>query len=126
MSNVRPTHKDADVSPEELIRQAFGAYESNDRDMIEAVLARDLTFTSPQDDHIDRATYFERCWPNAAAFKSVTIERIFAEGDEAFATYVAEMKDGRRFRNTEFYKFNGPHICAITVYFGRTLGYGQD
>src|SRR5436305_12044197 len=47
-------------------RDSYRAYETGDRDLIESVLADDFTFYSPPDPGLDRAQYFERCWPNAA------------------------------------------------------------
>jgi ketosteroid isomerase-like protein len=40
----------------QLARDAYGAYESGDRSVIEKLLAEDLTFYSPPDPGIDRAT----------------------------------------------------------------------
>ena len=46
----------------DIIRAVFAAYLANDRSAIEHALADDFRFTSPYDDHIDKATYFERSW----------------------------------------------------------------
>ena len=54
-----------------LARRCFETYQTRDREALEGLLADDFTFTSPYDDHIDRATYFVRCWPNAGTFDSV-------------------------------------------------------
>ena len=48
-----------------LARDAYGAYESGERRVLEELLTDDFTFYSPPDPGIDRATYFQRCWPNA-------------------------------------------------------------
>src|SRR5580700_6762725 len=50
-----------------LIRRYYQAYEDDDRVAIEQLLHPGFTFTSPSpdDDRIDRATYFERCWTSA-------------------------------------------------------------
>jgi hypothetical protein len=114
------------MSIEESVHRYLGAYEDDDRAMIESVLSQELVFTSPQDDHIDYGAYFTRCWPNARDMRKVNIEKIFAEDGEAFVQYQIEMHSGKRFRNVEFLKFNGPKICAITVYFGRALGWGEE
>ena len=42
----------------DLIRKCYAAYETNDRKAVENILSDDFTFSSPLDDHIDRATYF--------------------------------------------------------------------
>jgi len=105
----------------DLIRRCFTAYQLKDRSMIEPLLSDDLTFSSPRDDHIDRATYFERCWPNTAKFRKFHIEKLFVEGDEAFVRYVWEPFDGNPFRATEFFRAKDGKIVEIDVYFGRTL-----
>lgn len=105
----------------DLVRFCFTAYETKDRALIESLLAPDFTFSSPIDDHISRATYFERCWPNSEHLRAFRIEKLFAEGDEAFVTYEAESTDGSRFRNTEFFKAADGKIREVTVYFGSDL-----
>ena len=45
-----------------IIRAIFAAYLANDRKAVENHLTDDFRFTSPYDDAIDKATYFERCW----------------------------------------------------------------
>ena len=68
----------------EIIRAIFAAYMSNDRKAVEDALAEDFRFTSPYDDEIDKATYFERCWRNSDWIERHELEKIFVEGDEAF------------------------------------------
>jgi len=50
--------------PIDIARRCYQAYIDGDRAAIEPLIAEDFTFTSPRDNRIDRATYFERCWPN--------------------------------------------------------------
>ena len=50
------------ASKPEIIRAIFAAYLSNDRKAVEDAFTDDFRFTSPYDDGIDKATYFERCW----------------------------------------------------------------
>jgi ketosteroid isomerase-like protein len=102
----------------ELIRALFAAYMSNDRKAVEKSFTEDFTFTSPYDDAIDKATYFERCWRVADWIERQQLEKIFVEGDEAFVTYAVVTKEGKRFRNTEFFRFEGDKIRSIDVYFG--------
>jgi hypothetical protein len=80
----------------------------------------DFSFTSPYDDRIDKATYFERCWRVPDWIERQQLEKILAEGDEAFGTYEVVTKEGKRFRNTEFLRFDGDKIRSIDVYFGAT------
>ena len=90
----------------------------SDRKVVEDKLADDFHFTSPYDDQIDKATYFERCWKDTGWIARHDIERIFVAGDEAFVTYLCLARDGRSFRNTEFFTFEGGKVRRIEVYFG--------
>src|SRR4051812_24288126 len=103
----------------QLARDAYGAYVSGDRSVIEALLAEDFIFYSPPDPGIDRATYFERCWPNAGTFRAFEFKRLEEIGDEGLVTYESTKTDGRRFRNTEIHTFDGDdRMCRTEVYFG--------
>lgn len=105
----------------QLVRDAYGAYESGDRRVIEELLSEDLTFYSPADVGIDRASYFDRCWPNAAMIKDIELTRLVEAGDEVIVTYESTRNDGSRFRNTEVLTFDGAKIRKVEVYFGWNL-----
>jgi hypothetical protein len=104
-----------------IARAMYGAYESGDRSVAERHLSDDLVFSSPADVGIDRATYFERCWPNAGNIDAYSFERLFEHGDEVVVTYEATRTDGTRFRNTEVLTFSGDQISRVEVYFGWNL-----
>ena len=106
---------------QELVRQSYRAYESGDRSLIEPLLADDFTFFSPPDPGIDRARYFERCWPNAGHVDAFDIVRLIESADEVVVTYEATRSDGTRFRNTEVFTFAGDAISRVEVYFGWDL-----
>lgn len=101
-----------------IIRALFAAYMASDRAAVESAFSADFCFTSPLDDRIDRATYFERCWRVSDWIARQQLERIVVDGDAAFVTYQCVAKDGRSFRNTEFFVFDGDRIRSIDVYFG--------
>jgi ketosteroid isomerase-like protein len=105
----------------DLARIYFAAYESKDRAAIDGVLSDDFTFSSPRDDHIDRTTYFERCWPNSAKIRTITIEKLCEQGSDVFVRYRQELITGAEFRNTELLRFAGDKIAEVDVYFGRTI-----
>jgi ketosteroid isomerase-like protein len=105
----------------QLARDAYGAYESGDRSVIEKLLTEDFTFYSPADVGIDRARYFERCWPNAELIKDFEFKRLVEAGEEVIVTYESTKTDGRRFRNTEILTFAGDKISKTEVYFGWDL-----
>jgi ketosteroid isomerase-like protein len=104
-----------------LVRNAYGAYESGDRRALEELLRREFRFSSPADVDIARATYFERCWPNAETIARYDFVRLAELGDEVVATYEATKTDGRQFRNTEIFRFDGDRIARTEVYFGWNL-----
>jgi ketosteroid isomerase-like protein len=106
----------------QLARDAYRAYETGDRSVLEELLSEDFTFFSPPDPGIDRETYFERCWPNAELIESFEFKRLVEAGDEVIVTYESRKTDGRRFRNTEVLRFEGGKISRTEVYFGWDLG----
>ena len=107
--------------PLDLARASFDAYIAKDRAAIEAILADDFHFTSPYDNRIDRAAYFEICWANSKSIKTFEILATAETDDKAFVTYVGENIDGHRFRNTEVYSVKDGKIVEVEVYFGWTV-----
>ena len=108
-------------SKADVIRMCFAAYKSKDRKTVEGLLSDDFHFTSPYDDEIDRAAYFERCWPNAGRIAAFRFDRLLEAGDEVVVTYECETTEGKRFRNTEVLTFTGDKIRKVEVYFGWNL-----
>lgn len=104
-----------------VVRDVYGAYASGDRQLVEEAMGEDLVFYSPPDPGIDRATYFERCWPNSETIETFEFVRLVEIGDEVLVTYESTKSDGRRFRNTEILRFDGEQISQVEVYFGWNL-----
>jgi ketosteroid isomerase-like protein len=111
-------------SRSDTVRAIFAAYLAGDRQAVEDRLSEDFRFTSPYDDEIDKATYFERCWRGSDWIERHQLEKIVADGDEVFVTYQCVAKGGKRFRNTEFFSFRGDKVKRIDVYFGATYENG--
>ena len=112
------------MSPDrlQLARDAYRAFETGDRALIESLLTDDFVFYSPPDPGIDRDEYFERCWPNAGLIESYEFKRLVEVGDdEVLVTYEATKTDGKRLQNTEVLTFQGDRICRAEVYFGWDL-----
>jgi ketosteroid isomerase-like protein len=103
----------------DLVRSYFKYYMTVDRSAMEAQLADDFTFTSPYDDHIDRAAYFERCWPNAGTFEYHDIKTIVVDGEQCFVVYEGKAKSGNAFRNTELMRIVDGRLRSVEVFFGR-------
>jgi ketosteroid isomerase-like protein len=121
MPTTYPRGDTTHVDHIETVKAAFTAFATADRDRIERLLAEDLTFSAPPDVGIDRATYFERCWPGAGSIRRFDYVRLVEVGEEVLVTYEATREDGTRLRNTEIYGFRGERIVAIEVYFGWDL-----
>jgi len=103
----------------ETVRACFASYIEQDHDAAERLLADDFVFTSPQDDHIDRATWFERCFPTTARLASYDLlEVVPTGGDDVFALYEYELSAGGRYRNTEVHTVRDGQIHEVQVFFG--------
>lgn len=102
-------------------RAAYRAFAAGERDVIEGLFAPSYVFYSPPDPGIDRAAYFEKCWPNSANIAAFEFVRLIESGDEVVITYEATRVDGSRFRNTEVLSFEGAKIVKTEVYFGWDL-----
>ncbi len=102
-----------------VVRAAFEAYRSQDLDAEERLLAHDFVFTSPQDDHIDKAAFLERCFPTADRFASQEIVEIVDVGpDGVFMLYEYELRDGARHRNVEHVTVRDGQLVETQVFFG--------
>jgi ketosteroid isomerase-like protein len=111
---------------EKMIKDYYAAYEKKDSVMLNSLLAEGFVFLSPNDDHIDLKTYYERCWPNCVNIKRFDIEKLMVDGDDAFVTYNGWTNDGRVFRNTEYFKFKDGKIKENACYFGPGISYPNN
>lgn len=111
---------------EKLIRDYYTAYEKKDSTLINSILAESFVFNSPVDDHINLKTYKEKCWPNCGNTKKFEIEKMILDGDAAFVTYNGYTNDGKLFRNTEYFKFQGGKIIENSCYFGPGVNYPNN
>jgi hypothetical protein len=102
-----------------LIRRYYEAYDNSDRSMIESTLHAQFTFSSPNDDdNIDQAVYFARCWPNHEAITHFTLLDVCADNDFALVRYHASTLDGAGFSNVERFEFREDLIAHVDCYFG--------
>lgn len=102
-------------------RAMYEAFAAGDRSFIEATLADDFAFFSPVDVGLDRAGYFERCWPGSGGGQTFEFVRVIESGDEVIVTYEMTKPGGGGGRNTEVLTFSGDRISAAEVYFGWDL-----
>jgi SnoaL-like domain len=111
------------VSPDrtQIARHLYTAFAEGDRDFVESVLSDEFTFSSPLDVGLDRAGYFECCWPGAGQGQQFEFVRLIQSGDEVVVSYEMTRPDGGRGRNTEILTFDGEKIMRAEVYFGWNL-----
>ncbi len=103
----------------ELARDFYRAFAAGDRKFAERILAEDFSFSSPVDVGLDRAGFFERCWPGAGrVVQDFEFVRLLESGDQVIVTYVMRRNDGGRGRNTEVLTFRGEKLIGAEVYFG--------
>lgn len=104
---------------EDVVRRNFASYVGGDRATAESLIDEDFVFTSPQDDHIDRATFFERCFPTSDRFVCQEVKRVAATGDDVFVMYEYQLREtGERYRNAELLTVRGGRIVEAQVFFG--------
>ncbi len=97
----------------------FDAYLAQDRAAAEELVSEKFVFTSPQDDHIDRAAFFETCFPTADRLRSQEILEVVDNGaDGVFILYEYELKTGERHRNVEFINVREGRLVETQVFFG--------
>ena len=112
--------RDANV---EVARGLLAAYRDQDRARAETLVADELTFTSPQDDHIDRHAYFEQCFPTADRFTSQTLLYAVAlDDDSVLIAYEYALQNGERYRNVEIITVDHGKAVRIQVFFGGSAG----
>lgn len=101
------------------VRAMFESYLAQDRRAAERLLAERFTFTSPQDDHIDRATFLDVCFPTADRLSSQELVHVTAtDGDDVFVMYDYTLKTGERHRNVELLTVRKGRIVETQVFFG--------
>ena len=106
------------MSPLAIVRACLQAYVDKDRSAIEALIAREYHFTSPIDNALDRATYFEICWANNQSIARFDFISGAETADRAFVVYEGHTTSGRVFRNCEMHTVRDGKLVSTEVYFG--------
>ena len=106
------------MSKADTVRALFASYMAQDREAAARLIADTFVFTSPQDDHIDRAAFFERCFPTADRTVWQELRHVVpTDGDDVFVMYEYELKTGERHRTTEILTVRGGQV-ETQVFFG--------
>jgi ketosteroid isomerase-like protein len=119
---ITDAHAETGLSPkkEETIRKYYAAWEKRDWQPLDILLADNFTFTSANnDDHISKSTFKARCWESQIDFiERFELERVIGNGNDAFVMYVCRTKNGKTFRNVEYFRLSDRKVEAIECYFG--------
>jgi ketosteroid isomerase-like protein len=105
---------------EKIIREYYAAWEEKNWLPFEVLLADNFAFTSAAgDDHIGKGAFKVKCWESQIDFiDRFDLLHIFGSGDEAVVMYVCRTKNGKTFRNVEYFRLRDYKVEAIECYFG--------
>jgi hypothetical protein len=110
------------AATEELIRKWYKTWqvEKTDWTPFSALLADNFTFSSAAgDDHISKSAFKTNCWETQINFiEGFNLERLVASGNWAFAKYLCTTKNGKSFRNVEYFQVRDGKIEDLECYFG--------
>ncbi|GAA1243631.1 hypothetical protein GCM10009665_38090 [Kitasatospora nipponensis] len=121
------TDADRSRSNVEVVRACMASYLAQDRAAAERLIAPDFTFTSPQDDRIDRAAFFARCFPTAGRLREQRIvDAVPAAGQGVLLVYEYELAAGGRYRNVELSTVRDGRITETQVFFGGRVATGPE
>jgi ketosteroid isomerase-like protein len=106
----------------EVARAMFAAYRAQDLAAASALLAEGFEFTSPQDDHIDKDAWLERCFPTVEHFTDFEMLEVVDAGPETvFVRYRYTLSDGSSYTNMEALVIRDDRVAVVTVHFGGAL-----
>ena len=105
---------------DETIRKWYAAWEQKDWHPVDILLADNFTFSSAAgDDHISKSAFKAQCWQTQINFiERFDLQRVFGSGNEGFVMYVCRTKNGKTFRNVEYFRLKDDKVEAIECYFG--------
>jgi ketosteroid isomerase-like protein len=110
------------TTTEEIIRKWYKIWEKEKKDWVpfSILLADNFTFSSAAgDDHISKSAFKAQCWDTQInVIDRFDLERVLGNGNEAFVKYLCHTKNGKSFRNVEYFQIRDGKIEAIECYFG--------
>ena len=105
---------------EEIVRKWYAAWGNKDLATFNMLLADDFTFSSAAgDDHISKSKFKTQCWDTQVNFiDRFDLEQVFGSGNEALVKYLCHTKNGKSFRNVEYFRLRDGKVESIECYFG--------
>jgi hypothetical protein len=106
------------LSPQETVLEFSRAFREQDEALALSLMAPEFVFTSPQDDHLDRDAWLQRCFPSAGHFDAPAITlQIVEVGGVVLHRYEYAVA-GRTYRNVEATRVQDGRVRDVEVYFG--------
>ncbi len=100
-------------------KASFEAYRTQDAAAAHLLLSPEFRFTSPQDDHLTRDEWMERCFPTADRFASQDFLEFVSTDHGVLVVYEYEIAgSGERYRNAELIRVEDDLIVETQVFFG--------
>ena len=109
------------ATPQEgMVRKWYAAWETKDWGSLDTLAADDFTFSSAAgDDHISKSKFKAQCWDTQVALiDRFELESVVGNGNEVFVKYVCRTKNGKTFRNVEYFLLRNDKVESIECYFG--------
>lgn len=107
------------MSTTDTVRAAFAAYLAQDAVAARPLYSEDFRFSSPQDDGLDKDSFFITCFPTASRLRRQELLELAAVGpDGVFVLYEYELLAGGTYRNAEFVTVREGLITTVQVFFG--------
>jgi ketosteroid isomerase-like protein len=108
------------TATEEIIRKWYHAWVEKDEAQFEALMADNFTFSSAAgDDHISKSTFKTQCWDTQAQLIDRSdLERVITSANDAFVKYLCHTKNGKSFRNVEYFRVRDGKVETLECYFG--------
>ena len=122
LPQLASAHATTGLNPksDQVIRSWYAAWEQKDWGPVDALLAKDFTFSSAAgDDHISKDAFKARCWESQKDFIArFDLQQLFGSGNEAMVMYVCHTTNGKTFRNIEYLQLRDGKVATIECYFG--------
>ena len=112
------------MHPVAVVRELYRCFREQDRAAAELLISPDFRFTSPQDDHLDRDAFFERCFPTIHRFRRYTLlHAVDTDDHHVLSVYEYELADGGgTYRNAELHTVHDGRADEVQVFFGGRVG----
>ena len=78
----------------DIVRAAVDAYQRQDAVAADRLVAPDFVFTSPRDNHVDKAAYLEVRFPTADRFSDYESLEMVETANGVLSLYEYELKGG--------------------------------